>query len=260
MNPENPFQPQQQPAQPAQLNQPYTLPGPTPPPAPHPGYTPIQPANLPPTQKKPSKVPLIIAIVAIVLALAGIGVAIWAYMNYLDQKNNVDAKVTQAVADATKKQADKLTEDFEKAQELPNTLFAGPEDYGRVAFKYPKTWSVFVAKDASTGGTYEAYFNPGTIPPISPTQQYALHVLIEDKDYDKVIQSYQSLVTKGDLTSSPVKADEQNGTRLDGAFTKDIHGSAVIFKIRDKTVTIRTDAEVFKDKFNDLIQTITFNK
>jgi len=57
-----------------------------------------------------------------------------------------------------------------------------------------------------------------------------------------------------------VKADGNNGTRLDGAFTKDIRGYAVIFKIRDKTLTIRTDANTFKSDFNKLINTIKFNE
>jgi hypothetical protein len=62
------------------------------------------------------------------------------------------------------------------------------------------------------------------------------------------------------LKSSAVKADDQNGTRLDGSFSKDIRGSAVIFKIRDKTVTIRTDADTFRADFDALVATITFNK
>jgi len=181
-------------------------------------------------------------------------------MSYTDQKNNVDSITTQRVAEAKKEQADKLEADFQEREKEPNRLFVGPDDYGRLAFKYPKTWDLFVSKDASSGGTFEAYLNPGGVPPIVATQQYALHVTIEDKDYDKVVDSYQPLVKKGDLTSSSVKADDQNGTRLDGSFTKDIRGSAVIFKIRDKTVTIRTDAATFKPDFDALVKTITFNK
>lgn len=261
MNPEYPFQPQQQPPQtPQQPNPQYYMPGTAPQPAPQPGYTPIPPANIPPVRRKPSKLLLIFTIVFIITTLAGVGVAIWAYMNYKDQKDNVDSKITSAVAEATKKQADKLAADFAEAEKEPNRLFVGPDDYGRLSFKYPKTWSVYEAKDATSGGNYEAYLNPGVVPPVANDQQYALHVTIEDKDYDKVVDTYKQLVGKGDLVSSSVKADEQNGTRLDGSFTKDIRGSAVIFKIRDKTVTIRSDADTFKEDFNALIQTITFNK
>ncbi|MGV9002245.1 MAG: hypothetical protein ACOH18_04825 [Candidatus Saccharimonadaceae bacterium] len=261
MNPEYPFQPQQQPVQPQQQpNQSYYVPGAAPQPLPQPGYTPIQPANLPPIKRKPSKLLLIFTIVFAILAVAGIGVAIWAYVNYMDQKNNVDSKVTVAVAEATKKQADKLAADFIQQEKEPNRSFVGPDDYGRLAFKYPKTWSLYVAKDASKGGDFEAYLNPGGVPAISVNQQYALHVTIKDDDYDKVVSSYTTLVKSGKLVSSSVSADGQNGTRLDGSFSTDINGYAVIFKIRDKTVIIRSDAQTFKADFDALIQTITFNK
>jgi len=262
MNPEYPYQPQQ-PQQPQPLQQPnqgYVVPGTTPQMAPQPGYAPIPPANLPPIRKKHANLLLIFMIVFIVTTLAGVGVAIWSYVNYMDQKTNVDSKVTTAVAEANKKQADKLAADFAEAEKEPNRLFVGPDDYGRLSFKYPKTWSVYEAKDSTNGGSYEAYLNPGVVPPVANDQQYALHVTIEDKDYDKVVDTYKQLVGKGDLISSSFKAGDQNGTRLDGSFTKDIRGSAVIFKIRDKTVTMRSDADTFKPDFDALIQTITFNK
>lgn len=202
----------------------------------------------------------IVSIVFIITTVAAGGVLVWALMNYFDQKNNVDTKVASAVADAEKKQADELEADFNERDKAPNRQFAGPEDYGSLAFDYPKTWSVYVEKDASSSSSYQAYLNPVVVPPISSSQQFALRVSIEARDTDQVIASYQSLVKKGDLKSSAVKLDGQDGTRLDGLFSKDIRGSAVIFKIRDKTVTIRTDADVFKADFDALISTITFVK
>ena len=214
--------------------------------------------ELPP---KPSKLWMIIAIISIVFVLGLAGAFVWSMLQYMDQRDNVDSKVTVAVAEAVKVQGDKDAADFLEKEKQPNRLFVGPDDYGRLTFNYPKTWSTHVSKDALKGGVYEAYLNPVVVPPTGLIdQQFALRVLIEEKDYDRVIESYAQLVKKGDLKSSAVKADEQNGTRLDGAFTKDIKGSAVIFKIRDKTVTLRTDADVFKGDFDALIKTITFNK
>ncbi len=91
-------------------------------------------------------------------------------------------------------------------------------------------------------------------------QRYALRLTIQDQEYDSVMSEYESLVESGDLKSSSVTLAEQNGTRLDGNFTEDIRGSAVILKMRDKTVVIQTDAQTFTNDFNKLIQTITFNK
>lgn len=204
---------------------------------------------------------LIVAIISIVFVVLTTGIMTWSLINYFDQKNNVDTKVAAAEATARKEQADEDEAKFAEREKEPNRQFVGPEDYGRLTFNYPKTWSVYVNKDVEkTGSTYEAYLNPISVPPVSATQQYALRVLIEDKDYDKVISGYQAAVKKGDLKTSAVKAGDVDGTRLDGTFSKDIRGSAVVFKIRDKTVTLRSDAETFAADFNALASTIKFNE
>jgi hypothetical protein len=197
----------------------------------------------------------------IILTLAVGSVAVWAYINYNDQKANVDTKVAEAVAEAKKEQADDDEAKFAEREKEPNREFVGPDDYGRLTFSYPKTWSVYVAEDnSSRGGTYEAYLNPITVPPVSDKQQYALRITIESQSYDEVIENYQDLVTDGKLSSSSVSANDQTGARFDGNFTDDIRGSAVIFKIRDKTLTLQTDADTFKPDFDALITTIKFNQ
>jgi len=265
MNPEYPFQPGQQPSnvpqQPVQGQ--FAVPGAPVPQPPQAGYAPIPPVATPPIQRHthdPKTKWMIMTFVFIFTTLASAGVAVWSYVNYLDQKNNVDSKISVAVAAAVKDQADKDAKDFLEKEKQPNRQFVGPDDYGRLSFDYPKTWSLYIAQDATDGGEYEAYFNPGGVPTVDPTQQFALHVTIEERSYDQVVDEYKPQVETGDLTSSAVTLDGQNGTRLDGSFTEDIRGSAVIIKIRDKTVTIRTDAETFRGDFDALIKTITFNK
>jgi len=203
---------------------------------------------------------LIAIIGLVILVLATGGLAIWAYFSYSEQKTNVDGKVSLAVAEAKKEQSDIDEEKFAQREKEPNRQFAGPDDYGRLIFDYPKTWSVYVARDVSRGGTYEAYLSPITVPPVSPTQQYSLRVTIEEKDYDQVVKTYEALVKKGDLRTSATSANGNNGTRLDGSFSKDIRGSAVIYKVRDKTITLRTDADTFKPDFENVIKTINFNQ
>lgn len=201
-----------------------------------------------------------IAIIGLIVLVLGAGsAAIWAYVNYQEQKTNVDGKVDLAVAEAKKVQSEEDEVKFAEREKEPNRQFVGPEDYGRLTFMYPKTWSVYVARDVAKGGSYESYLNPVTVPPVSDVQQYSLRVLIEQKDYDQVVKSYQKSVEKGELRSSTTSANGHNGTRLDGSFSNDIRGSAVIYKIRDKTLTIRTDADTFKPDFENVIKTIDFN-
>lgn len=267
MNPDFQFGQQPQPVQPTQPPTPYTQQGIPQIPQQQPGYAPVgqPPTGQPPVNNyiipgKSSKKWLILTIVFITTTLAAAGVGVWAYMNYLDQKDNTDAKISTAVTAGVKERADKDAADFLEKEKQPNRQFAGPDDYGRLSFDYPKIWSIYVNKDASASDTYEAYFNPVSVPPVKANTQYALRVIIEQKDVEKVIATYDGLVKKGDLKTSAVKADGTDGTRLEGNFTKDIRGMAVVFKIRDKTVTIRSDAETFRGDFDALVSTITFNK
>lgn len=184
----------------------------------------------------------------------------WSFYNYLDQKNNVDTKISDAVAIAKKKQVDVDEEKFLQRDKEPMRQFVGPDDYGRVTFDYPKTWSVYIADDATNGGDYEAYLNPIYVLPVSDERQFALRVNIVNDSYDEVLADYSSAVEDGDLKTSSTKIDGHDGTRLDGKFSDDIRGSAVLFKIRDKTLVIRTDATTFTSDFNKLIATMKFNQ
>ncbi len=201
----------------------------------------------------------LISTILLTLVVTGlIALSVWLYFNYNDQKTNVDSISDSRVSAAVKKQVDIDNKKFTESEKLPNRQFVGPDDYSRVTFDYPKTWSVYIYKDATNGGTFEAYLNPVSVPPVDASQQYALRVMIDEKDYDKEIATYSARVKKGDLKASSVVADGNNGTRLDGSFSKDIRGSAVLFKIRDKTLTIRTDAITFASDFDKLIASIKF--
>jgi hypothetical protein len=202
-----------------------------------------------------------IAIVGLsVLVLLAGSAAIWAYINYNQQKTDVDNKIEIAVSKAKVDQQTVDDTKFAEREKEPNRQFVGPDTLGRLTFSYPKTWSVFVSSDGSDGSSYNAYLNPVTVPPVSEKQQYALRVTIEQKDYDQVVRTYQEKVKLGDLRSSATSANGHNGTRLDGTFTPDIRGAAVIYQIRDKTVTVRTDADTFKPDFEALIKTLDFNQ
>lgn len=201
---------------------------------------------------------VVIVVLAIMTIVFG-GLAIWSYVNYQNAYNDVEGQKEVAAAQARQEQAEKSLQEFTERDKEPNARFVGPDDYGRLEFNYPKTWSVHEATDISRGGTYEAYLNPGVVPPIGRDQQFALRVTIESKDYDAVVAGYANLVRKGDLRSGVTTASGNQGTRFDGNFSNNIRGSAVVYKIRDKTVTLRTDAETFMTDFDRIIQTITYN-
>ena len=203
---------------------------------------------------------LLIAVIGLsLLAIGLIGSTIYFYQEYDAKRTNVNGQIQLAEVQAKKDQADEDEAKFAQREKEPNRNFVGPDDYGRLTFSYPKTWSVYISKDASTGGDYEAYLNPVVVPPVSSQQKYALRVSILTRDYGSVIEQYASLVKQGDLKSSVYTANGQTGTRLDGTFSNDVRGAVVVFKIRDKTVVLQTDADTFKPDFDALTKTVNFN-
>ncbi len=204
--------------------------------------------------------PLVIASILLGLLAAGFaGAFIWAFMGYQDYKSSSDEKVAAAVKVAKKDQQTADEKDFEQRYKEPNKVFNGPTDLGNVKFSYPKTWSVMVNKSGANGDNYEAYLHLDVVPLVSDTQAFATRASILDKSYDSVVKSYDTLVKKGDLKSSPIKTGDFTGIRLDGTFSKTRTGSAVIFKIRDKTLVVACDSPTFLPDFENIVKTLDFN-
>lgn len=199
----------------------------------------------------------VIGLAVLVLGLGSFG--IWAFVSYQDAQQNVDSKIEVAVANGKKEQADEDEGKFSEREKEPNKEFKGPSDYCGLTFKYPKTWSAYEANDIKNGGDYEAYLHPDVVKPISADEQFSLRVLIEQKDYADVTKQYDSLVSKGTLKQSTTNSEGNEGLRLDGNFSKNIRGAAVIYKCRAYTITLRTDADTFKPDFEKIIRTISYN-
>lgn len=203
--------------------------------------------------------PLVISNVLLAVFTIGFGsVMVWALVNYNDQKNNVDAKIAVAVAEAKKEQAATDEKDFLEREKAPYLQYVGADDLGRVSFNYPKTWSVYQAKQDGNG--MEVYLHPGVVPLVQQGQQFATEVKVLDRTSDQVLKGYEASVKSGNLKSSQVVVNGFSGTRLDGKFSEKITGSMVIFKLRDKTLTVATNADTFKADFDNIIlKSLDFN-
>lgn len=204
--------------------------------------------------------PLLVSSILLGLLAAGLaGFSAWSFTSYLDYKNNVDGKVAAAVTKAESAQAQKLEKDFVEREKQPYIKFNGPDDLGHLTFDYPKTWSVYIAKNGSAGD-FEAYLNPNSVPAVTATQPYATRVIVDDRPYDTVLKSYESLVKSGKLKSSPITVNGFTGIRLDGAFSAQREGSSVLFKVRDKTLIVSTDASAFRADFDTVVvKSLDFN-
>lgn len=202
---------------------------------------------------------MITAICGITLFLAASALGVWALVSYVEQKADVDGRVSLAVAEAVKKQSAEDEAKFQESYKNPKIEFVGPSEYGRVSFMYPKTWSVYVDKDGTNRTDYVAYFHPVSVPPVSSKDsRYALRLEILNRNFDDVLKSYKSLIDKGDLKSSTPEYNGNASTRLDGAFSKELRGSVVLMSVRDKTIRLSADADTFKPDLAAVLETIEF--
>jgi hypothetical protein len=202
----------------------------------------------------------ITALALLVIIFGGFGA--WSYMQYTKSSTDVNGQVEDAVAKAIKEQVEADEKKFAEREKQPLRQFAGPDDYGRLTFDYPKTWSAHQGSDISKGGgvTYTAFLHPILVPAITDSQKIAIRISIEQKLYEDVLKGYEKLLKKGDLQSTAWSNGKYSGTLITGQFNKDIRGRAVVLKMRDRTLTIRSDADVFKDDFDAITKTVSFNQ
>ena len=212
----------------------------------------------PPPKSNRGLIEMIILVVTSLLAVTFIGLFIWKYIEWDTVKTDIDGQIDAAVAVAVSENTTQLEKDFLEREKYPYKSFMGPADYGSLGFEYPKTWNVYIAKDASNGGDFEAYLNPGEVQPVSARTINALRVTIQDKAFDSVVRNYDSYVRNGRLNVVTRNIGNAVANVYTGELPNDIHGILAIFKLRDKTVLIQTDAELFADEYYKLLDTVTF--
>lgn len=206
----------------------------------------------------------IIIVMLSLVAITFIILFVWILMKYNDVNDDVTGRINSAVAAAKQEQAMEDEKEFAEREKDPYRTFAGPADYGELTFKYPKTWSVYIAADAVSGGDFSAYLNPMQVDSVSNKDSiYALRVTVRDKAFDVVATEYQKAMDKKDsglsmetITVGGAVANKYTG-KIPGT---ELNGFIVIFKIRDKTAILQTDSVLFEnDFFNTVLKNIEFN-
>lgn len=215
----------------------------------------------PTTNKKRYTVMLtIFLIIAIAAAIIFGWLYIQKYSEWETARKDVDSQIDAAVAMARAETTTKMEEEFAEREKYPYRNFAGPADYGSLGFEYPQTWSVYIDSDAREGGDFLAYLNPVEVEPVSRETINALRVSIIDESFDRVVSEYNDLVGRDDGTLT-LSTRNVGGTLANlylGELPDGIRGALVAFKLRDKTVMLQTDAELFIDEFYKILDTVTF--
>jgi len=233
--------------------------------------TPAQPYIQPPVQMQPppaeyqpprrglGKIGLIVIVLLAILFLSVVVFAGWAFSSRNDYKNNVDKKINTAVDKAVKASNAKKDAEFAQREKEPLKVYQGPAEFGTVKIKYPKTWSAFITQDAKNSIPVNAYLHPDFVPGLQSGTAYALRLEIIQGDYDQQLKKFDSLSKAKKVKVTPFQSGSTTGARIDGEIDKGKKGSIVLLPLRDKTIKLTTESEIFVNDFNDIIlKNLTF--
>lgn len=202
---------------------------------------------------------IVLTIVSVIAAVF-IGLFVWMFLQYNDARTDVEGQIREAVAVAVDQNTMKLNEEFAEKEKSPYNTFLAPGDYGGMTFDYPKTWSVYIAKEADKGGDFEAYLNPDKVSPVKNDAINALRVTIKTGTIEDVVKQYDRYVQDGTTTASVRQINGENANVYAGTLQNKLVGKVAIFKIRDKVVTLQTDASVFISDFDKILDTVKYNR
>lgn len=201
-----------------------------------------------------------------VLLVIAIVLFFWAFSQWQSARADVDGEIAVAVNAAIEVERKAGDERCAEQMKTPFSTLMSPVEYGPLIIKYPRNWAVFVESNA-IGRDFKAYLHPQVVWPLSNTTRHALRVIEHYgiKQYDTYTNQYDKLVGRGMLkvqsfTVTNSAGGTTTGLRYDGQFDDNIRGAVVIFKIRDKTVWMRTDSEEFMADFNQIVETVTYRE
>ncbi len=197
------------------------------------------------------------------LLLFAIGFGAWAFTGRQDYKNNVDAKIVEAVEASDEKLSIEKEAEFAEREKDPNKSYQGPATYGSLLITYPKTWSAYIVEKSSGTTALDGYLHPNFIPDISSDHSFALRFEVLNTSYDQVIKQFDSKVRTGKVTVVAYRApkvQEALGARISGEIDTKKQGIMVLLPVRDKTIRIWTEGEDFKGDFDRILEQLTFNQ
>lgn len=190
-----------------------------------------------------------------VLLAASIGFGVWIFMQYQDQKNNVDSIAEERIAVALEEQKEELEADFTKRNERVVNTYTGPQEYGAVSFKYPRDWSIYI--DSSSGLTpLSLYGAPAQV--VESADNHGIRLEVSNRDYETELARFERNINRGTLKSSVFKNSGQTGVKLEGELANNLTGTIVLLPQRDKTVKFWTESNGFTNVYEQALETLTF--
>lgn len=225
---------------------------------------PQQYAGMPVGQpKKGLNILLIPFILSVLFLIGAISFALWAFAGMQDYKNNVDQKIVAAEQIKEQEISTAKDKEFVEREKSPLKEYRGPEAFGTVTLKYPKTWSAYVREEPENSTPIDGYFHPNFVPSEKNKVGYALRVQVINRPYAELLKQFDGKVRQGKVTVSAYTSDKLPkgtlGSRIDGEINTGQQDSMVMFALRDKTLQISTESPQFLNDFNaTILQNLNF--
>lgn len=181
-----------------------------------------------------------------VLLVAALVFGYWAFMGRQDYKNNVDQKVSVAVAQAKQVEDQAAATHYAEVAKNPLTSYVGPAAYGSITVKYPKTWSAYVVDNSNSDPYVDAYFAPGAVPDVqNDNSVFALRIQVTNESYTDVMADYDSAVqarTASVRAYHLPKVPNVVGSKITGQLQNDKTGTMIVLPLRANALEIWVDS------------------
>jgi hypothetical protein len=199
-------------------------------------------------------------IICLVLLVGATVFAIWAYIGGHTTSSGSNQLVATAVAKAEQQTQVSDAKTYALQAQQPLQTYTGPQAYGTVLVKYPKSWSAYIIESSTSSNTpVNGYFNPGFVPDISNSANlFALRMQVIDQPYSQEMaqisqnqQQQQLTVVPVALSTNPNVVGEEFSGNI-GQIDSDNNGTSgvlVAFPLRSETVEIWTESTLYTSTF-----------
>ena len=200
--------------------------------------------------------------VVMMLSLSALAViflvfGIWAFSGRQHYKNNAQTLINAAVAKAQTQQTAADNAKFTQEEQDPLNTYNGPEAFGSLIIKYPKTWSGYIESSGNSGNSssFAAYFNPGTVPSVSDqSSNIALSVQVLNQAYASVTNGFQGQPGVTASAFSLKNVPQTTGVEVSGPIgPNQTDQTMVVLPLRSNTLEIATDGTQNLSTFNSII-------
>jgi hypothetical protein len=177
---------------------------------------------------------------------------------YNDASTNLEGHKAEAAeaAKAEQKEADEKA--FAEREKQPYRKYTGPVVLGSLTVEFPKNWNVFAIENEQANRQLDIFVSPEVVRDEDNYQgPYSLRLSLERQLYTQVLEKYQKQIEKGELQAVPATMSGIQGTRLSGQLDKDHRGVMVLVPVRDKTLSVWTEADAFVGDFNTIVERVS---